>query len=361
MLKEGRSVAKAAVIGLDIGTTHVQAAEVHFGSGGPTGKQRPTLARYGRVPLPYGAVRDGEVEDQAAVSSALRALWSQARFSSRDVVIGVGNQRVVVRELDLPWMPLTQIRASLPFQVSELLPMSIEEALLDFFPTGESDGAAGRLVHGMLVAATRDTVNANVVAVEGAGLRPRMVDLNSFALLRALVRGALIDQTVAIVEIGARITHVVIAARGVPRFVRMLPSGDQNVTDAITGALGCTVAEAEQIKREVGIGFAVRPELAQAVEALNSVAQPLVEAVRNTFVYYAGNNPGAGIDTVVLTGGGAHLPGLGQYLASASRLPVTFGDPLAAMRVAKGVAPAAVGSHSSLMTLPIGLAYGVAA
>jgi len=354
-------VAKAAVIGLDIGTTHVRAAEIQFGRPGAAGGQQATLVRHGQVPIPLGAVRDGEVEDAPVVAAALRRMWSEAKFSTRNVVIGVGNQRVVVRELELPWMPLDQIRVSLPFQVQELIPMSTDEALLDYFPTTESQGPAGRLVQGMLVAATRDTVNANVLAVESAGLRPQMVDLNAFALLRAQTRGELGQRTVAFVEIGARITQVVIAAHGSPRFIRVLPSGGQNVTDAVAAALGISGMDAENVKREVGVGFGVAPELSAAAEAINGVVRPLVEAVRNTFVYYAGNNPGAGIELAVLTGGGAHLPGLGQYLASTSRLAVSFGDPLAGLKFGRSVLPEQLVPFASLLAVPIGLAMGVAA
>ena len=354
-------MAKAGVIGLDIGTTHVRAAEVVFAGGGRGPSSSPTLVRYGEVALPLGAVRDGEVEDQATVSAALRRLWAEAKFASREVNIGVGNQRVVVRELDLPWMPLPQIRASLPYQVQELLPMSTDEALLDYYPTGEFDGPQGRMVHGMLVAATRDTVRSNVMAVESAGLRPMLVDLNPFALSRAIVRGDLSQRTVAVVDIGARVTQVIIVAQGSPRFVRMLPSGGQNVTDAVASALSVSAPEAENVKREVGIGFAVGADRQSAAEAVNGVVRPLIEAVRNTFVYYAGNNPGSGIDVVVLTGGGSHLPGLGQYLASASRLPVTIGDPLSTIKVAKTAAADWLTQQTSLVAMPLGLAYGVPA
>lgn len=353
-------MAKAGTIGLDIGTTHVRAAEVVFGNAGRGPTSQPTLVRYGEVPLPLGAVRDGEVEDIGVVSAAIRQLWGQAKFTTNKVNIGVGNQRVIVRELDLPWLPPAQLKASLPYQVQELLPMSTEEALLDFFPTGELDGPNGRMVHGMLVAATRDTVKSNVLAVESAGLKPQMVDLSSFALIRAVVRGDLAAQTVAVVEVGARITNVVITAQGQPRFVRLLPSGGQNVTDAVATALGASGPEAENVKREVGVGYAVGPDNVAASEAVSGVVRPLVEAVRNTFVYYAGNHPGAGIDLVILTGGGSLLPGLGQYLASASRLPVTLGDPLSTVRLGKGMDLRAI-APSPLMALPLGLAYGVAA
>jgi type IV pilus assembly protein PilM len=353
-------VATTRVIGLDIGTTSVRAAELAFG-GGPTAKGSPTLVRYGQVLLPLGAVRDGEVAQPETVSSALRQLWAQAKFDSKDVVIGVGNQRVIVRELDLPWMPLPQIKETLPFQVQELLPMSADDALLDYYPTGEYDGPQGRTVHGMLVAAQRDAVTANVLAVEGAGLRPQMVDLNGFALLRALARGDLAQRIVALVDIGASVTNVVIASQGVPLLVRTLPAGGQGITNAVASSLGIAVAEAENIKREIGVGYAVTPERAGAAEAVNTVTRSLIEAVRNTFVYYSGNHPGSGIDVVVMTGGGSQLLGLGQYLSSASRLPVTLGDSLSGLRFAKTASRDSLSGSESLVALSVGLAYGVAA
>ncbi|HEY8717574.1 type IV pilus assembly protein PilM [Pengzhenrongella sp.] len=350
-------MATTRVVGLDIGTTAVRAAELEFSGGGSA----PKLLHIDQVPLPLGAVRDGEVAEPSTVATALRQLWQEAGFSTKNVVIGVGNQRVVVRELDLPWMPLAQIRASLPFQVKELLPMSTDEALLDYYPTGEYETDIGRTFRGMLVAAQRDTVNANVLAVEGAGLHAMMVDLNGFALLRAIVRGEFADQTVALVDIGASITNVVISAKGVPRLVRTLPSGGLNVTTAVASALGIAAAEAETVKREVGIGYSIGPEHAEAAEAISGVTRMLVESVRNTFVYYAGNNPGAGIDVAILTGGGAHLPGFGQFLSSASRLPVTLGDPLSGLRMAKTVDRASLNGSESLVAMSVGLAFGVAA
>lgn len=351
-------MAKKRVIGLDIGTTHVRAAELELDTRAPD--RTASLIRYGEAPVPAGAVRDGEVAEAEVVGTALRELWSQTRFGSRDVVIGVGNQRVLVRELDMPWMPLPHLRASLPFQVQELLPMPVEEALLDYYPTEELTTEQGRTVRGMLVAAARDTVRANLLAVEAAGLRALMVDLNAFALLRAEARGAYADTTVALVDIGARVTNVVIAAKGVPQFIRTLPAGGQDATDAVAAALSVAAPEAEAVKREIGVRGTPRPGLEAAADAVESVTRTLVEAIRNTFVYYASNHPGAGIEIAVLSGGGAHLPGLGQYLSSASRLPVTLADPLTGLRLGKAIAGRFTGTASTA-ALPIGLAYGVAA
>lgn len=357
--EERTSVAKTSVIGLDIGTTHVRAVEMRFAAGGP-GRGQATMVRCGQVALPAGAVRDGEVVEAQTVASSMRQLWSDVGFPSKDVVIGVGNQRVMVREIDLPWMPLQQLRASLPYQAQELLPMAASEALLDFYPTSETNGPEGRVVSGLFVAAVRDTVTANILACEAAGLAPTMVDINAFGLHRALVVGDVRSRTVALVDIGARITTVVISERGVPRFVRVLPAGGQDVTDAVAGAMQVTSAEAERLKREIGVGFPTPPDREAAAEATLAVTRSLVDAIRNTFAFYASSNPGSQIEMIALSGGAIHLPGLGQYLSSATRIPVTLGNPFGEMSFDKTARRDAMAGFESSFALSVGLAYGVA-
>src|SRR5690606_30564194 len=250
---------------------------------------------------------------------------------------------------------------SLPFQVGEMLPMQVTDALLDYYPTDEFAGETGPTVLGILVAAPKDAVTTNVIAVEGASLRPTMVDLNAFALIRSLARGELAQRTVAFVDIGARTTNVVITEHGVPRLVRVLRAGGQDVTDAVASTLQISVPEAEVAKRESGRGFQGAAEYAGAAEAISNSSQVLLEWVRNTLTFFAQNHPGSSVEVIVLTGGGCHLPGLGQYLSSASRLPVTLGDPLATVKMGKSVTPETIQSHSSLLAVCVGLAYGVAA
>ncbi len=355
------NVATSRVIGLDIGTTRVRAAELEFGSGGPSRTAQPTVLRVGEVPLPPGAVKDGEVVELSTVSSALQQLWAQAKFSHKEVVLGVGNQRVIVRDLELPAMPLHEVRASLPYQVQDLLPVAVDDALLDFVPTGTSVGEHGALMQGLLVAATKETVLANTAAAEAAGLKPMMVDLTAFALGRVMARGELAQRTIAVVDVGARITTLAIVAQGVPRMVRLIPSGGQNVTDVVASTMGITGAEAENAKRQIGVGFTVPPEVQAAAQAVGEVATSLIEAIRNTFVYYAGSHPGASVEHIVLTGGGSQLPGLGQYLSSASRIPASMGQPLATLRLGRGApVPAHLVEHQHELAIPLGLAFGVA-
>ena len=106
-------MAGRSAIGLDIGTSGVRAAELSFSKG------LVTLEKFGQVALPEGAVRDGEVIDPDAVAAAIKQLWAHTKFSSKKVIIGVANQKVIVRQVDLPWMPADELKASLAYQVQD--------------------------------------------------------------------------------------------------------------------------------------------------------------------------------------------------------------------------------------------------
>jgi type IV pilus assembly protein PilM len=322
-------MAKSRVIGLDIGTTMVRAAEVE--QEGRSG--RATLVSYAEAALPPGSVEDAAVVSRAAVSGAIKQVWRDASFSSKDVVIGIGSSTTAVREIDVPFMPMNQLRLSLPFQVQEMLPMPVDEAILDFYPGGQFEGTEGRMVRGLLVAATKRAVGANVEAAEHAGLHPQLVDLNALALLRSAKVGQRSEAVVATVDIGGSMTTVAISERGVPRLVRVITLGGSDVTTAIARQLKIPASEAEALKRQLGSSPQNPKDWELAIEAANEVNRSLVESIRNTFVYHQSNNPGAGIDKVVLTGGGALLAGLPQLLSNSARLAVTFGDPLAGMTI----------------------------
>ncbi len=159
----------------------MRAAELSFG------KRGVTLEKFGQVALPDGAVRDGEVADAHAVAAALKQLWSHTGFSHKQVVLGVANQRVIVRQVDLPALPERELKASLPFQVQDFLPMPVEQAVLDFHAVEEvNEPGQPRMLRGLLVAAVRDMVLSNVNAAQKAGLRVTSVDLTPFAVLRSL-------------------------------------------------------------------------------------------------------------------------------------------------------------------------------
>ncbi len=341
-------------IGLDIGTSVVRAVELSYGRGGIT------LERFGQVVLPEGAIRDGEVVDLEATTHSLRQLWTATGFTHKKVVLGVANQRVIVRQVDLPWMEREELRSSLAFQVQDLLPMDADQAVLDFFPLEEISGSeGGRTLRGLLVAAARETVLANVRCAENAGLTVVSVDLTSFAVLRALGKQTQAEiETEALIDIGARVTNIVVYSGGMPRFVRILLMGGQDVTDAIAERLGVPLGQAEAMKQQVAHAGSSE-DLAAVGRVVAVTAQDFVDEVRGSLDYYAASNPGVPIERVLISGGGSRLDGLRERLSGATRLPVVQGDPMANLRIGRtGLDEAQLEFVKPLAAVPVGLALG---
>ena len=345
---------RRTAIGLDIGTSVVRAVELSFGRSGIT------LERFGQLVLPPDAVHDGQVVDGDAVAKALRKLWTATKLTHKQVVLGVANQRVIVRQLELPWLARGELAASLPFQVQDLLPMPVDQAVLDFFPVEElTDSSGARTLKGLLVAAARETVLANVRAAELAGLSVQAVDLTPFAVLRSLGRqtGAEVE-TEALIDIGARVTNIVVHSGGVPRFVRILLVGGQDVTDAVAEQLKVPLAQAEMLKQQVSrSGF--DEGLEDVVRTVAGTAQDFVTEIRGSLDYYAASNPTAPVERLVVTGGGSRLDGILDRLAAAMRLPATAGDPMASVRIGNtGLDDAQLQFVTPLAAVPVGLALG---
>ena len=344
------------IVGIDIGSTSVRAVEIEG-----TTKSRPTVVRVHEVPLPSGSAKSGEVIETHTVASALKRLWTTGGFKSKEVVLGMGNQRVIARDLVMPKMSLTQIREALPFQVQDMLPMPVSEALLDFYPISESEGESGPVVNGLLVAAVKQSVLANVDAAILAGLTPVEVDLIPFALTRLQARAHGGPQTIALVDVGSSTTNVVIIIGGVPQFVRIIPAGGNDATLAVAMSLEIEEGIAENAKRALGLSpSSVNPEHRPILEHIHRATAELLNSIRNTLSYFDNTHQVANVERIVLSGGGARLGGFAAALQELTRTEVISADPFATLSTAKGVSALPIETRDS-MSVALGLALGAAA
>jgi type IV pilus assembly protein PilM len=340
-------------IGLDIGSTAVRAAEVAEGN-------PPTVIRAAQLPLPPGAVENGEVREAEPVSDTLRELWSRGGFKSRKVWMGVGNQRVVVREISLPSMPEKELRASLGFQVQEFIPMPVEEAVLDYHVIGETEVEDRPMVRLLLVAAQKTMVDQLVSAALGAKLEPMGLDLVPFAMVRAVgATGVGMELEAgggeALVDVGAHVTNIVVHSKGETRFVRILPSGGRDITTAIAAGLSVDDEVAERLKRgELVEETEATPE--QAHEIAMTRATQFVDEIRSSLEFYTAQSQGARIDRLLVAGGGSKLAGFVEIVRQRIPVAVEQGRVFSRFGSNLGLSPDAQSEAEPVLATAVGLA-----
>lgn len=346
------------IVGLEITEEGVRAAEVSTG-------RTPALIASGSVPLPPGAAKDSEIFDADAVALALRQLWSRAGIRGRRVVLGLGSRRILVREHTAPAMRPDLLRQALPYQVQDLLPVPLDQAVLDFYPASQE----GDQVSGLLVAAVAETVEQLIAAVSKAKLTVDVVDLAPFGLARAVARVCPPQEAVAAFHLGDHTSYVVVVEAGIPRFVRIIP------VDIVTGAVRAReLAAFAEIADEAPAPVeevleTVPPSEAAPARRLRSaarVARPigmtesavvdLAGRLRSTLAFYADRSGGQPIRRVLISGAGAAAPGVAQALAESLPVPVDHLDVTALVAGKK----LPVGEDALNLVATVGLAMGEA-
>ena len=306
-------------VGLDIGSTAVRAAVVD------TSKASPVLRRFAEMPLPEGVVEAGEVIDEGTVTEAVAALWKRNRLPKRRVVVGIGSQRVIVRQVDVPHLEEEEMVNALPFQVQDVIPIPVEEAVLDYVPLEEFTTPEGELMLSILViAAQRDMVESLVGIARNAGLSVAAIDLHAFGLVRAAFGSDLMlggDGPQAVLDIGGTVSQIAVVRSGITRFVRILPVGGATFTASLADGLATSPAEAEEIKRRVGVAPAGIPDGddpdSVARRFLTRTADNLIEEIRGSVNYYLTQAGEHRLDRLVVAGNGARLPHLANRVAQA--------------------------------------------
>ncbi len=335
------------LIGLDIGTNAVTVAEVKAGD-------PPRLVMFGQVALGRETMREGEVADDAAVTEAVGRLRAEVGLKHAAVRLGLASPRVVVRQIEMPLMSREELSSALQFQAAELIPIPIDDAVLDFAilgPASPGDSGEPRM-HVLLAAVQEATVLRLVAAVESGGLQVAAVDLVPLALIRPLARSGrdlalvgagavelggepqagggvgLADSPGAegIVSFGGGVTAIAVHEVGVPRFVRVLGTGGRELTDAIASELDLPPETAEALKRQLG-GEGHDELVARARHSIERPLSVLLDEVRSSIDYYR-NQPGSSpLVRIVATGGAAQLPGLTDRLSALVGVPVEHARP----------------------------------
>src|SRR3954447_7434750 len=324
------------LVGLDIETGSIAATEIRGANGRAVGKTAI-------APLGPGIVSEGEIKDVQALAQALEGLFSEYKLS-KVVRVGIANQRVVVRTIELPLIEdQDEIDTAVRFRAQDQLPMSLDQAVLDHRVIARRDGEDGQKQMDVLaVAARRDMVSTLLEALRKAGLQPAGIDLSAFGMIRALDGGApattadegMPPVTTLYCHLGD-VTNLAVARSGECVFTRVAPFGVETIAARLAERGEIPTDQARESLMDVGLEesldfFAEEDgDVVAAREVLEEGATKLVDELRLTLDFYGAQEGVTPVDRVVICGEGSTIPGLPERIQVGLGLGLTVETPAA--------------------------------
>jgi type IV pilus assembly protein PilM len=325
-------------LALDIGGSSLVALQV-VGSGG-----RLKVRGCYEWPLSEGLVVDGEIVDIDLLARELKAFANQHKLRGKSVQLAVSNQKVIVRNIEMPEMTEDELRGAIEFQAQDYIPIPVDEVVLDFQVLGKSVNAEGvSRQEVVLVAAQKTMIGMFCGAIKQAGLKIGGIDVCSMALVRALVppRPFLTDTDQggvcrAIADISSSVSTLVVAVEGVPKFTRVINFSSDRFARILGEQRGIPVEDAQSLAEGVGLAGPLTAQgelyaeeaVAQIQQSLGEVALELSDEIRRSLHYYQGQESATPVTELILSGRGALVRNLDAHLTDALNMPVSIGNPM---------------------------------
>jgi type IV pilus assembly protein PilM len=364
---------RPAAIGLDLDRGALKAVQLSGKVGGYA------LGHVGYHRLPPGAIAEGEVADHDLLAAELKEFWGSHSFKGRSVLLGIANQKVVVRLLDFPRMEPDDLKSAIGFEAQDHIPMPLEEAVLDHVVLGPA-AEGSELDRILIVAAQREMISRYSSAARAAGLKPAGIDVKALALVRSVLPDPSGEGAVLLLDIASELTNLVIAQGGVPTLTRFVPGGSLYFAQSVAETAGIPEDEAEKQlmnprirvgelppeeaeesepeKPAEGAGEPFDPALAYDVRrGLEDAVQVLAEDVQRSVEYHY-SQPGAReVGRVFVTGEGALVAGMDGYLGELLGLEARRGNPLAKLAANRSnVSDEQLGVMEPVLAVALGLA-----
>jgi type IV pilus assembly protein PilM len=328
------------LVGLKIGASQLAAATV-------SNNGHAEVLQLARGPLDAGIVSNGELREPELLADALKEFFKQNKLPKRGVRLGIATNRIGVRTLEIAGIQdAKQLANAIKFRAQEALPIPIDEAVLDYQVLSETTNEDGEITRRiLLVLAYRDLIDRYVAACKKAGIQLVGIDLEAFALLRAIAaprdEGTPAQAALVGVTVGHDRTTFAVSDGRTCEFTRVLDWGGHSLNVGLARALDMAPSEVDHFKRALSLTGNEVPEgltseqAVKAREALNRQVQSFARELVSSLQFYQ-NQPGSlGIGEIVLTGGTAHLAGFVEELARLIGVRVRVGDPLVRVKISK--------------------------
>ena len=291
-----------AVVGLDIGSSAVKAVELK-----QAGKGWKVVA-FGIQPVPPDSIVDGAIIDGAAVADAIRRIFEDKRFRTKEVAASLSGNAVIVKKISLPVMTESELGESIYWEAEQYIPFDIQDVNIDYQILNAGTGGEGGTMEVLLVAAKKEKIADYTGVISQAGRTPIIVDVDAFALQNAyeVNYGLEKEQVVVLLNAGASAININIIAGDQSVFTRDLAMGGNSYTEAVQKELNLPFENAEQLKRGQGVDGVKVEDVAPV---LQQMTENVLLEIQKTFDFYKASASSDRIDRIVLSGGASRVGG----------------------------------------------------
>lgn len=341
-----------ALIGLDISSSAVKLLELSRRG------EKFHVETYAVEPLPANAVTDKQVTDPKVVGEAVMRAISRAGTRTKNAAVAVAGASVISKVIQLPkGLSEDDMEQQIKVEADQYIPYPIEEVSIDFEVIGESDKVKDN-VDVLLAACRKEQVEQRAAALEIAGLKPKVVDIETYALENAcqFLQHQMPDRgqrrTVAIVDVGATTTSVLIMHDLKTVYTRDQSFGGRQLTEDIMRHYGMSLDEAGKAKK-----FGNLPDDYQGEVLSHFISDMAQQIDRSLQFFFSAASQYNTIDQIILAGGSAHIAGIDAAIQDRLRIPTVVAKPFAGMSVSSKAKPAVLAKEEASLLIACGLAY----
>ncbi len=317
----GLGKSKKAVVGLDIGSSAVKAVELKA-----VGKGFKVVA-FAIEPVPPDSIVDGAIIDGAAVADAIRRVFENKAFKTKEVAASLSGNAVIVKKINLPVMTAAELAESIYWEAEQYIPFDIQDVNLDYQILDAGTGAESTgTMDVLLVAAKKEKIADYTGVISQAGRVPVIVDVDVFALQNAyeVNYGLEADAVVVLLNAGASAININILTGDQSLFTRDVSIGGNAYTEAVQKELNLPFDSAEQLKR----GQPIEGVNAEEVTAvLHAMTENVLLEIQKTFDFFKATASSDRIDRIMLSGGASRVDGFAQAVQERFSTAVEVFDP----------------------------------
>jgi len=290
-----------------------------------TGKLK--VERFGMKPLPAEMIVDGSIMDGLGVVTAIKELATEQKLKNKNVALSISGTSVIVKKITLPPMPEEELDKQIKFEAEQYIPFDINDVYLDFhiLSQGTESSAAQGEMEVLLVATKKDKLNDYANAVREAGLTPKVVDVDAFAVENMYCVNYDVSpaELTAIVNIGASVMNINILKGGVSAFTRDIATGGNRYSERVQQDLGLSLEDAEAAKKGQ-LPTVNADALHQAVAAVN---EEVATEIGRSFDYFRTTSPDEDIARIVLCGGCSKIKSLPVKISEQLGIETSVANP----------------------------------